>query len=257
VTLLLFLVGALSVYLQVYRNSLLNWICHEDGLLEYSQALLFLAAAVLFASAAVPNGRAGVFLWGLALINLFAAGEEISWGQRLFGIETPGWLDQVNVQHELSLHNIEGLQGNHRWLGLLFLFGICFLLPLCDALFAPCTRLFRRLRIPIFPLWAVGIFVMAVLFMAISRWVTGTVVINMDEMGEFYVATAFFVWGHAEAFTAAYVARTSHQQQPRFSACGLEREIATRPVHFAGRKKNSPDGIKPTRPNCSVPIPSD
>jgi hypothetical protein len=202
VTLLLLVVGAISVDLQVYRNSLLTWICHEDGLLEYSEALTFLVAAVLFSIAGVRNGRACVFLWGLGLINLFAAGEEISWGQRIFGIDTPEWLHQINEQHELTVHNIEGLQGNHRWMGLVFLIGICLLVPLCDALFTQCNLLFRRLRVPIFPLSAVGILVMAVLFMAVPRWWSGTIVFNMDEMGEFYVAIAFLDWGLAEVCTA-------------------------------------------------------
>jgi hypothetical protein len=33
--------------------------------------------------------------------------EEISWGQRLLGIETPEYLMEINIQKELSFHNIK------------------------------------------------------------------------------------------------------------------------------------------------------
>ena len=33
-------------------------------------------------------------------------GEEISWGQRIFNIETPGFLAEANAQKETNLHNL-------------------------------------------------------------------------------------------------------------------------------------------------------
>ena len=42
----------------------------------------------------------------LALLFFFGAGEEISWGQRIFGFKTPEPLAQVNKQDELNLHNL-------------------------------------------------------------------------------------------------------------------------------------------------------
>lgn len=43
----------------------------------------------------------------LALMFLFGGGEEISWGQRIFNIETPEALARVNAQNEITVHNIE------------------------------------------------------------------------------------------------------------------------------------------------------
>ena len=37
---------------------------------------------------------------------MFAAGEEISWGQRIFDFETPDFLMHLNVQNEFNVHNI-------------------------------------------------------------------------------------------------------------------------------------------------------
>jgi len=44
--------------------------------------------------------------FGLGLFLFFAAGEEISWGQRIFGIETPEYFQQHNAQKETNLHNL-------------------------------------------------------------------------------------------------------------------------------------------------------
>jgi hypothetical protein len=37
--------------------------------------------------------------------------EEVAWGQRWFGFETPEALREINMQHEVTLHNIRGLHG--------------------------------------------------------------------------------------------------------------------------------------------------
>src|SRR5690606_21726008 len=41
------------------------------------------------------------------LILLFGAGEEISWGQRIFGFDTPEAIYQHNAQGEMNLHNLK------------------------------------------------------------------------------------------------------------------------------------------------------
>ena len=48
---------------------------------------------------------------GLALLFFFGAGEEISWGQRIFGFN-PEPLAQVNKQDELNLHNLSVLENS-------------------------------------------------------------------------------------------------------------------------------------------------
>jgi hypothetical protein len=40
------------------------------------------------------------------LFFMFGAGEEISWGQRLFEIESSGFFDENNAQGEMNLHNL-------------------------------------------------------------------------------------------------------------------------------------------------------
>jgi hypothetical protein len=83
----------------------------EDGPIEYTTALLLLlSSGVLFRQSVRllaggwPLAAALVFVYSLAF--LFGAGEEVSWGQRIFGIETPEYIAERNVQGELTLHNL-------------------------------------------------------------------------------------------------------------------------------------------------------
>ncbi len=67
----------------------------------------FLAGLLLAATACRERGRPLRWVYVLgALAFLFAAGEEISWGQRLFGWTTPDFLMGLNKQGETNIHNI-------------------------------------------------------------------------------------------------------------------------------------------------------
>jgi len=56
------------------------------------------------------------FLYGCFLCGLiFIVGEEISWGQRIFGFSTPEALNDINRQGESNLHNIHGVQTMFSW----------------------------------------------------------------------------------------------------------------------------------------------
>ena len=89
-------------------------LTREDALVENSTALLFfLTALLLLAIAARGRGVPGRWLYILGVFAfVFAAGEEISWGQRIFGFETPNYLRDINTQNEFNLHNIEGVSLN-------------------------------------------------------------------------------------------------------------------------------------------------
>lgn len=85
----------------------------EDGFAEYSTAIALLVACMILirnARAMKARGAAGMAV-GLtffyALLFFFGAGEEISWGQRIFGWETSEAMKEINRQDETNLHNIE------------------------------------------------------------------------------------------------------------------------------------------------------
>jgi hypothetical protein len=83
----------------------------EDGLIESLSALiLFLGGAVCFYRVVtLRKVRSRLFLACTAMLGFlffFGAGEEISWGQRIFNIETPEFFQTHNLQQETNLHNL-------------------------------------------------------------------------------------------------------------------------------------------------------
>ena len=89
---------------------------------------------------------------GLALLFFFGAGEEISWGQRIFGFKTPQALAQVNKQDELNLHNLTVMENSKIFTAdrmfdfFWFLFGV---LTPAIALLSPAFKRFAGKFIPI------------------------------------------------------------------------------------------------------------
>lgn len=82
----------------------------ENGPLEFVQFYVLIIAAVLAIlclKACWKSPDMLLKIWfGLALAGcLYTAGEEISWGQHLFGWGTPEGWGQINDQQETNLHN--------------------------------------------------------------------------------------------------------------------------------------------------------
>ena len=135
----------------------------EDGLYENTTALALLGAGVLFFMAFRRSAnRPGwtrlsrLFVLAMALLWVFGAGEEISWGQRIFGF---GPTDAaINRQEETNIHNLrvlyDGAPVRPYRLFTLFWFSIVFAVPVIAALYEPARRFISR-YIPIFP-WALG-----------------------------------------------------------------------------------------------------
>ena len=114
-------VGAVLVAASRANDRIFRFLVSEDHLLEWSQFFLLLIAAVFgFLAAARLIGRretltAVLFLiFGIGMI--LAAGEEISWGQRIFGWDTPDSITEINNQDETNLHNVLAVQGSLNYL---------------------------------------------------------------------------------------------------------------------------------------------
>ena len=86
----------------------------EDGWVENTQVALFLLGAALAGATAQMLDRSAQRRWArvyrLAVFGLiWVSGEEVSWGQRVFGWHTPERIAAYNQQGELNLHNLAGL----------------------------------------------------------------------------------------------------------------------------------------------------
>src|SRR5690349_8529849 len=95
-----------------------TWLIREDHPIELAGALSLLAGSIACLmlwrrvrdDAHWPALRR-LGLLALALLLFFGFGEEMSWGQRIFGFGTPGSLDAANVQDETTLHNLKLFSG--------------------------------------------------------------------------------------------------------------------------------------------------
>lgn len=102
--------AAMLALLAPWRRMFL-FLVNEDGPMEWSQAAVWFIAAVLAAIVTWRLARdrrwALAALWAVLATGCFlSAGEEISWGQRVFGFETPERLEEANEQDEVTFHNL-------------------------------------------------------------------------------------------------------------------------------------------------------
>lgn len=118
----------LSIFSLLNKNhgDLLNTFLTEDGLAEYSQFIFYITASVFFYKASTKNKAINKkILIFLCIAFILIAGEEISWGQRIFNLKTPSSIENVNVQKEITIHNLDFIHNNllHRAYMLVGFFG--------------------------------------------------------------------------------------------------------------------------------------
>ena len=112
----------------------------EDGPTEWMTFFILLASAVLcfsrwwHAPAEQPSSYRAVLLL-LTLLFVFGAGEEISWGQRIFDIQSNEFFLEHNAQNETNLHNL--MIGDIKLNKLIFGTGFALILLIYLAVFTP------------------------------------------------------------------------------------------------------------------------
>ena len=157
----------------------------EDRLIEYLGAFsLFIASTLFFAcywfssrrgkdTGHSPLKRSKFYLF-LAILFFIGCGEEISWGQRIFGWQTPKIAQEINSQREMNFHNIrifndprynrgEPLENERRpvlsflldvdtWF-FSFWFSYCLIIPLLNRYSLRASGKISRWDLPVPPLW--------------------------------------------------------------------------------------------------------
>ncbi len=125
-------IGMTVIYFSLFDIKGYSFLIQEDGIVEYGSAFFwFLAALVMFFKILVnskneKNKTELLFNVGLIVFFIACCGEEISWGQRLFEINTPDLLKDINVQNEITLHNIGSISiFSNAFFLLTILFFIC------------------------------------------------------------------------------------------------------------------------------------
>lgn len=131
----------------------------EDGPIEWLTVALLLGLCFICLKrfAALRGLRPSLFLaclLGGAAVFFFGAGEEIAWGQRLFGFGTPEAIQQFNTQNEFTLHNLEfgGVRLNQVVFGLLLTIVVVayvLVLPVVWQFWPPVRGLVDRFAVPV------------------------------------------------------------------------------------------------------------
>lgn len=166
---------ALAIYIALtypilgMGNNILAAAIPEDHYFEIVGAASLLITSVLFLYGFRVARRTLDRTWtslakqlvylALAGLFFFGAGEEISWGQRMLGFQTPENLSQANRQEEFNLHNLSAWEAS-KFLDAdrlfdIFWFTFAVLIP-AAGLIVPSFRSFAAKFMPI-TYWGIGL----------------------------------------------------------------------------------------------------
>ncbi len=169
-----FLIILVSGYAQIANRPLLEYLVLEDGILENLTAiLLFLGGGFVFYHFIKHKKDKDIWwkifhvVFGLTLWFGFA--EEISWGQRIIGFDTPVFFQKHNKQYEVGFHNLTyGGFSVNQWI---FSFGLSIGIGVYYLFFKLLTQKVgwigawtKRLEIPV-PKWNQTLILLASVFL--------------------------------------------------------------------------------------------
>jgi hypothetical protein len=119
-----FLIAGSGALTAVMGKSAYKWFTAEDGFSENLQVVLWTITFIL--GFAVMRRRWQndekliAVLYGILNVGIFfLIGEELSWGQRIFGWATSPEFAAINKQHETNIHNIHGVGDTFKWVHVL------------------------------------------------------------------------------------------------------------------------------------------
>jgi hypothetical protein len=192
-------------FVDIFDPELFKNITSEDRLFENAQFLFFfLSSAVAFLTALFflrkRSALQAVLFLGLAVGLFFISGEEISWGQRIIGFETPYYFEQYNLQKESTFHNIGTF---HRYTQIFYmvvgLYGALSRVIL-TKFFPRLAKLFCFITPPtlfFFYFFAVFLFYFLNQYLTFYYEILTTARMGMgkwQEVAELYVATGFLLF---------------------------------------------------------------
>jgi len=139
----------LSLYAYLFNSNLFDYLVQEDNVLENLTAILLLSGSGLwlFRFFKYRRGKSGwwkLFQLFFAGLLFFGFAEEISWGQRIIGFETPEFFRENNKQYEVGIHNLtyKGFSVN-QWI---FSFGLTIVIAVYYLLFRTLYRKVNWIR---------------------------------------------------------------------------------------------------------------
>lgn len=186
-------IAVIFAVIYLSNEELYRYIIKEDSIIEWFTFTFLIASGIV--SLIIASGirkKHHYIHWFFVLFfgfNLLAGLEEISWGQRVFDVETTGVFNEYSDQNEINLHNtfqgIFRIKTKHIALVVLFIYGS--LLPglLRNREINSDNILGRQFILP--PMFLRGGFTIAAIFMLDFQ--TG----HEEEIGEFLFSLCFFL----------------------------------------------------------------
>ncbi|SKB88840.1 hypothetical protein [Daejeonella lutea] len=174
-------------------ESLYRYIIKEDSIVEWLTFAFLFAAGILSLIVAIRIKHTHQYLhWFFILFfgfNILAGLEEISWGQRVFHVETTGVFHEYSDQNEINLHNtfqgIFHIKTKHIALLVLFLYGSILPGLMRDRNWQNENFVVRQFIVP--PMFLRGGFTIGAILMLDFQ--TG----HEEEIGEFFFSICFFI----------------------------------------------------------------
>lgn len=146
----------------------------EDGLVEYAAVVCYLvSAAITITLFYISKSSERRYLFGfrrnvtflfIGILFIIFAGEEVSWGQRIFNFTTPEFWSFLNRQGEMTLHNLNFWEtldtlGNQKH-GIVrffssvaiydyFWFALFLIIPILNKFWLKANHFFKEVDIPV------------------------------------------------------------------------------------------------------------
>lgn len=162
----------LYAFLLLDKN-IVESLTREDGLVETLGAISLLLASFFFFLNF--KRKKNIFYLFFGMLFLFGFLEEISWGQRILGYETPKFFHKYNLQNEVNIHNLKWFHGRDIYgakksfwgklinLDRLFsMFWLCYfvVIPISVKISSKIAKLIRNFPFPIVPVFIGFLFLM-------------------------------------------------------------------------------------------------
>jgi hypothetical protein len=160
----------------------------EDSWGEYATFVFYALSFILMvASMALDRSKLKPGFVLITFCFFFMAMEEISWGQRIIGLDTPELLSDINRQGETNLHNLARVNKPLRFLAVIILFWAMGLPKLMEK-YEKIKSLVIKLGTPMATKAMWPLFILPAVFIIAKPLIRGV------EIGELLLGFAFFYY---------------------------------------------------------------
>lgn len=202
-------------YLFYYSPVNYTTLITEDHIAEYGTSVSFgLAGIILLILSFLHGPKVRRVVWILiGIMALIIAAEEISWGQRIFNVETPGILSEHNLQKEVTIHNLVAFNTVNQKLHTIASYLILMYLVFSLVVFASKPGLEEKLTsigLPLIPIKLIPVFLLAPYFFIFYP------TSKADEIGELFLGIAVLIWA-----TDLFLASTESKRFNNFTSVSI------------------------------------